>query len=129
VKGHEKHRKSLVVNGALASCVLFFVLDLSRSGRGPIDWLVIGAVLLAILWNVVRLGQRLYPYAGGRALAIDLATAALGVAGVLTMAFSRSGPGAPWGTPASWALLTAALAGGVLLFSMERAAIRRMEDG
>ena len=56
---------SYLVNCALACGVLYWVLYLSRSGRTAIDWTVIGLVILAILWNLVKLGQRLNRAGGG----------------------------------------------------------------
>ena len=60
--------RSYLVNGALACAVMFFASNLSRSGRTAIDWIVLGLVALAILWNLLGLGRRLYRSGGGRAL-------------------------------------------------------------
>jgi len=43
----------------LASVVLYYVLDLSKSGRNTIDWIVITLVVGALAWNLTQLGRRL----------------------------------------------------------------------
>ncbi|MEZ4456148.1 MAG: hypothetical protein R2882_06305 [Gemmatimonadales bacterium] len=53
------HPRAYAVNGLLAAGVLYWVLDLSASGRGPIDYAVIALLGLAILWNLVGLGRHL----------------------------------------------------------------------
>ena len=53
-------KTSYLVNAVLASAVMYYVLDLSRSGRTLIDWVVIGLVSCAILWNLIQFGRSLH---------------------------------------------------------------------
>lgn len=68
--------RSQLILALIASAVLFWVLDLSSPGSTLIDWLVIGLVIAAILWNHWHLGRRLQDAAGlsmsgaGRTLAL-----------------------------------------------------------
>ena len=47
------------INGLLASVALVYVLRLSAGDRGPVDWVVIGLVIAAMGYNLVRLGMGL----------------------------------------------------------------------
>ena len=117
-----KHPGSHLVNAALASGVLYWVQDLSRSGRSVIDWAVIGLVALAILWHLFSLGRRLYRFAGLRAVMQLLATVAVWIVGLFNTLFGRSELAGTWRTPVGWMFLVIALVNTVLLFRMERAA-------
>lgn len=114
------------MNSALACCGLFFALDLGRTGRGLVSWLLVGALSLAIGWNLVRLGRRLFAYGRGPALALELVTAAAAIAAVIAAALASSAAGAPWLAPTSAALAVIAIAAGVPLFRMESAALAAM---
>jgi len=57
-----------LVNAALACAVLYWVADLSRSERTLVDWVVIGIVAAAVLYNLVQLGRRRHGAGGGKAL-------------------------------------------------------------
>ncbi len=59
-----KKKTSYVVNGCLASVVLYFVLDLSSSGSTLIDYAVIALVAAAISYNVAQLARKLHAAAG-----------------------------------------------------------------
>ncbi len=124
----KKTRGSYLVNGALAGCVLYFVLDLSRSGRGVIDWIVIAAVCLAILWNILRLGQRLYQYGGGRALWHLQRTLLFWVIGIFNTFLLSSEDVGTWRAPVGWAFLVLAALDSIVLYRKERASVRPLDS-
>ena len=64
----KKRRSTYLVNAALASDVLYWALDLSRSGRTFVDWTVITLVAGAVLYNLVQLGRRRHAAGGAKAL-------------------------------------------------------------
>ena len=66
-----KKLRSYVVNCALACGVLYRTQSLSSSGRTTIDWIVMSLIALAILWNIFKLGQRLYLALGEHEKALD----------------------------------------------------------
>ena len=47
-----KPPRSYLVNGGLASAVLYWVFDLSRSGRTVVDWIVVGIVAELAAWDL-----------------------------------------------------------------------------
>lgn len=63
-----ENKTSYVAMSLLSSAGLYFAWRVSALGRGPVDWTVIGLVLLAVLWNLGNLGIRLYRTGGGRSL-------------------------------------------------------------
>jgi len=106
------------VNALLAGAVMYWVLDLSRSGRTAIDWTVIGLVGLAIAWHLFQLGRRLHAVGGGRALWHLLRTLvfwAVGLRGVL----AHSGP-----QLLGWGVLVLAIADSVALVRRERSGLQ-----
>jgi len=53
-------QSSCVVRAVIYSVVLLYVYRLSASGRGWVDWLVLGLVILAISWNLFQLGRHFH---------------------------------------------------------------------
>ncbi len=117
-----KRPESHLVNAALASAVLYFVLDLSRSGRSVIDWTVIALVALAILWNLFQLGRRLFRVRGARGVVHLLATVTAWITGLFSVVFVPPELAGTWRTPFGWACLVVAFLNSLLLFRLERAA-------
>ena len=114
---------SYLVNGALACAVLYFAHSLSSSGRTAIDWTVMGLVALAILWNLFRLGQRLYRGGGGKALWHMLRTLLFWIIGFLDTALIRPEEIGSWKYFAGWAFLVLAAVDSVVLYRKERASV------
>jgi hypothetical protein len=119
-----KKPASYVINGCLAGAGLYFVLDLSASGRGPIDYAVIAAVSLAILWNVVQLSRRLHRAGGAKDLWHVQRTVLFWVIGLLNTVYARPEQVGGWRTWVGAVLLVIAAADTVALFLKERKAIR-----
>lgn len=117
-----KMRPSYVVNGALASAVLYFAAPLSRGDRGAVDWVVLGLIGLAVLWNLVRLGQRLYGHGGGRDLWHLLRTLLFWGIGLLNTLFIPAAEVGSWKNVLGWVVLALAVMDTVLLYRKERAA-------
>lgn len=59
---------SYLVRAVLAGAALYFAQGLSAGDRGPVDWIVIGLLFLALCWNLVKLGRRLHAQGGARDL-------------------------------------------------------------
>ena len=113
-----------LVNAGLASVVLYYVLDLSRSGRTAIDWTVIGLVVGAILWNLVQLGRRLHRFGGGRAVWHLQRTALFWIIGLLNTLLIRPEDAGSWKNWVGWALLLVAVLDSVALFRKEQQSVR-----
>ncbi len=118
-----KKPRSYLVNGVLACAVLYFAQSLSRSGRGPIDWVVLGLIGLAILWNLFRLGQRLYGKGGGKDLWHLLRTILFWIIGLGNTVWVRLEDVGSWRNFAGWAFLVLAGLDTILLYRKERASI------
>ncbi len=119
---------SYLVNGLLACAVLYFALSLSRSGRGAVDWAVISLVGLAILWNVVNLGRRLYRAGGGRDLWHLQRTLLFWILGIFNTALIRPEEAGSWKNILGWILVVVAAADTVVLYRKERAATKPPAD-
>lgn len=90
-----KPPRSHLVLAILASASLYFAWQLSspRPGgssgppRGPIDWVVVGLLGLAVAWNLLQLGRRLYHQGGGQAVWHLLRTLLFWVIGLMNTAW------------------------------------------
>ena len=109
-----------LVNAVLASGVMYFVLDLSSSGRTAIDWTVIGLVAGAILFNLVQLGRRLHELGGARDVGRLLYTVGFWFVGLMNTVRIRPEAAGTWKHNVGWALLVCALIGTGTLFRKER---------
>lgn len=116
-----KRPHSYLLNAALASGVLYFAYDLSRSGRTAIDWTVMGLVVLAILWNLFRLGQRFYRAGGGNLWHLQR-TVLLWIIGLLNTALIRPEDVGSWKNVVGWVVLMIAVADSIALYRKERVA-------
>jgi len=112
--------RSYLVNGGLASAVAYFAIDLSRSGRGVVDWVVLALIFGAVSWNLVQLGGRLHAAGGGPAvwhLLRMLIFWTCGLSGVLRAAAAGA---ATWQEALGWGLLVAAAFDSVALYRLEQ---------
>lgn len=121
--------RSYLVNGLLACAVLYFAQSLSRGDRHVIDWVVLGLVGLAALWNLFRLGQRLYRKGGGRDLWHLVRTLLFWIIGGLDTALARPEDVGSWKCYAGWAVLLVAAVDTVALYRKERLAMGRPIGG
>jgi hypothetical protein len=117
-------RHSSVVRALLATCVLYFVLNLSAGDRGVVDWIVISLVGAAIAWNILQLSRLMHARGGGRALWHVERTTLFWVIGLMNTVWIRAGDVGTWKNYLGWAILTVAVVDTVVLFRNERAAIR-----
>jgi len=124
-----KKPHSYLVNGALACAVLYFAQSLSRGDRHLIDWVVLGLVGLAVLWNLFRLGQRLYRKGGGRDLWHLDRTLLFWIIGGLNTVFIRPEDIGSWKYYVGWAFLLVAALDTVALYRKERVAMGRPIGG
>lgn len=114
-------RSSNVVNGCLASAVLYFVLDLSSSGRTWIDYAVIALVVAAIAWNVVQLARKLYAAAGAAGAWHVVRTVLFWIIGLSNTLLIRPQEVGSWTRWLGWVILLAAAGDTIALFLKERA--------
>ncbi len=124
----KKQPQSYVVLAALAGGVLYFVLDLSSAGRGPIDYAVIGLVALAVLWNIIQLSRRLYRDGGGRVVWRVQRTALLWVVGVFDTALLRPENAGGWRNWLGWAILVLAAIDTIALYFLEKRGPSRPDE-
>jgi len=116
--------RSYLINGGLATGTMFFAWNLSRSGRTTIDWIVLALVALAILWNVLGLGRRLYRSGGGRAVWHLLRTLTFWTLGLLNTVWIRPEHAGSWKNVLGWVLLVTACVDSVALYRMEQSQAR-----
>lgn len=116
-----KKPRSYGVNGLLAGAVLYFAFYLSRSGRGVVDWVVIALIGLAVLWNLFRLGQRLYRSGGGKDLWHLQRTVLFWILGLLNTALIRPDEVGSWKNVLGWTFVVLAFIDTVLLTRKEQA--------
>lgn len=123
-----KKPRSYLANAALACAVLYFAQDLSRSGRSWIDWTVMGLIALAILWNLFRLGQRLYRSGGTRDLWHFSRTLGFWIVGAFNTVLIRPEDVGSWKNYVGWGLIALAVLDTVLVARKELAAGDSGED-
>jgi hypothetical protein len=119
-----KRRSYAVVNACMASVVLYYVLDLSSSGRTWIDYAVITLVVGAILWNVVQLSIKLRGQCGTAAVWHVQRTVLFWLIGLFNTALIRPEDVGSWKHWLGWALIVLAAVDTIALFRRERAAER-----
>jgi len=115
-----KQPRSHLVLAFLACGVLYYVIELSASGRTLIDWLVLGLVVLAVLYNLVQLGRRLHHVAGPKAVWHELRTILFWVGGLLNTTLARPEHVGTWRYVVGWLLLAVAVADSVALYHKEQ---------
>jgi hypothetical protein len=119
----QKNKGSYLVNGALASVVLFYVLRLSSEGRTAIDWLVIALVCAAILWNVVKLRLILFASGGSKDVWHLTRTLTFWIVGLFNTAMIQPEDVGGWKNWVGGILLALALCDSVAIWRKERRAI------
>jgi hypothetical protein len=122
-----KRPRSYLALAVLASGTLYFAYSLSASGRTLIDWVVLGLVCLAILWNLFKLAQRLYRAGGRKDLWHFQRTLLFWVIGLLNTLFARPEDVGSWKYYLGWGFLAIAIADTIALHFKERAAIDAAE--
>jgi len=118
-----KEPRSHLVLAALASGVLYYAYTLSRGDRGVVDYVVLSLVVLAILWNLFKLGQRLYRHGGGRDLWHMQRTVLFWVIGLLNTLLARPQDVGSWKYVVGWVFLVLAAADSVFVYRKEQAAV------
>ncbi|WP_221032616.1 hypothetical protein [Actomonas aquatica] len=118
-----KAPRSYVLNGGLASVVLFYAFRLSHGDRGPVDWIVLTLISLAVLWNIFKAGQRLHRGGGRKALWHLQRTLLFWVVGLMNTLPELSRASPTWRLPVGGALLLIALADSIWLHHRERTLI------
>jgi len=122
-----KKPRSYLALAVLASATLYFAYSLSSSGRTAIDYTVMGLIALAILWNLVRLGQRLYRAGGGKDLWHLQRTLLFWVIGLFNTLLARPEDVGSWKYYLGWLFLVIAVADTVAIARKERAAVGPVE--
>jgi len=118
-----KKPRSYLLLAVLASGVLWWVSDLSSSGRSPVDWLVVGVVVAAILWNLLGLGRRLRAAGGDKAVWHELRTLMFWLVGLMNTVWARPGAGGTWKWWVGIVLLLLAAADTIALYLKEQRSI------
>lgn len=116
---------SHLVNGALASAVLCWIVELSRSGRTVVDWIVLGIVASAILYSLVQLGRRLHRVGGKGAVWHLVRTLVFWVLGLLNTVLARPGDVGSWKYALGWVLVVVASLDSVDVYRREQAGTSR----
>ncbi len=116
----KKRPGSYLVNAALASGVLYYVLDLSQAGRTAVDFVVIALVVGAILWNFIQLGRRLYQTYGARAVWQVQRTLAFWLIGLFNTLLIRAEDAGSWKNWLGWCFLLIAVIDSIALYRKER---------
>ena len=118
-----KVSRSYLIKAVLACVVFYYALDMSRGGRGVVDWVVLSAVGLAVLYNLWQLGRRLHRFGGSRALWHEQRTVLFWIIGLFNTVLARP-EAAPWKGILGGVLLAVAFGDTIALYRRERAAIR-----
>ena len=119
-----KPPSSYMVLALLAGCVLYFVLSLSAGDRGVVDYIVIGLVCAAVLWNLIQLCRRLYAGAGSGAVWHVLRTVGFWLIGLFNTVLARPENIGTWKNYVGWAILALAVMDSILLIRKERVVLR-----
>ncbi len=115
-----KQPRSYTLVAGAASVALGYALHLSAGDRGPVDWIVIGAVSGTILWSLWRLGRRLARAGGGRAVNHLFRVLTWWIVGLMNTVGARAGAGGTWRWWVGIALLATAVVDTVALHRRER---------
>lgn len=118
-----KHAHSCVLNAGIAGVVLYYACRLSQGDRGLLDWIVIAATSGALLFNLVRLGLRLYGAGGLKALWHLQRTLLFWIIGLMNTLLARPADIGGWKNVLGWLFIALALADSVAIYRRERAAL------
>jgi hypothetical protein len=120
--------RSHLALAVLASASLYWVWQLSgtprASGppRGPIDWVVVGLLCLAVAWHLLQLGRRLHRLGGGKAVWHLQRTLLFWIIGLMNTAWIRPEDVGSWKFWVGAALLVIAVIDTIALLRQEFAA-------
>jgi hypothetical protein len=115
---------SYAIRAVLAAAVGFYAYRLSASGRGWIDWAVLGLAAAAVAWNLVQLGRRFHAAGQPRALAHLGRTLCFWTVGVMNTVL-RPEPFDSWKVAVGWLMLLLAAIDTIWLWRKERAVLTR----
>jgi len=115
--------------GALAGAVFYFAWDLSRGDRGMIDWIVLGFIGAALLYNLVMLGRLLYAAGGAAALWHLQRTLLFWIVGLFNTLLLRPEDSGSWKNILGWLFIALAVADSIALHLKERQFQRGPERG
>jgi len=114
--------RSYVATSLLAGCALYFAWAFSRPGRTPLDWVWIGLMLAAVVWNLVALGRRLYRAGGGAAVWHLHRTVLFWIVGLRNTVLIRPEDIGSWRNLVGWVFVVVAAFDTLQLGRRERAA-------
>ncbi|MGD2068174.1 MAG: hypothetical protein PVI57_05770 [Gemmatimonadota bacterium] len=119
--------RSYVANGVLAATAagLWWTYGPGRPEPGVIVWSVVGALGAALLWNLVRLGQRLHGAGGEKAVWHETRTVLFWVLGLMNTVWARPGEERSWHWWVGVVLLVLAAVDTVALAVHERRIVAR----
>ena len=120
-------QSSYVIRAVLLSVVLLYAYSLSASGRGWVDWLVLGLVVLAVSWNLVQLGRRFHAAGQPRDVGHLGRTLCLWTVGVMNTLL-RPEPADSWKVAVGWLMLVLAAFDTVWLWHKERTVMARRQS-
>lgn len=115
-----KQPKYYSTYSVLAAAALYFAWNLSRSGRGTIDWIVLGLVSAALLYNLAALGRRLYKACGAKALWHLQRTLLFWIVGLFNTLLLRPEDSGSWKNIVGWLFIALAAADSIALHLKER---------
>lgn len=118
-----KHAHSHVLNAGMAGAFLYYACRLSQGDRGLLDWIVIAAITGALLYNLARLGFRLYGAGGRKAVWHLQRTLLFWIIGLFNTLLALPADIGGWKNVLGWLLIGLALADSVALYRKERAAL------
>lgn len=115
-----KQPRSYVLTTGIAAVVLAYAVRPSASGRGVVDWIVMGVAGSAILWSLLGLGMRLHRAGGGKAVGHLPRTLALWLVGLMNTVWAVPGQGRTWKWWVGAGLLALAVVDSILLYHKEQ---------
>lgn len=126
MSGRISRRFLYSLRAVLAGVVLYYAVDLSRGDRGAIDYAVLGLVIAALAWNLVRLVQRLHRARGAKEAWHTLRTLGFWAIGLLNTVAIRPEDAGSWKNWVGWLVVALAAADTVHLILIERAVIAEL---
>jgi hypothetical protein len=115
-----KKPDSYLALAVLAGVALYFALDTTSVGRGPLAWSLVVVLAAAVLWNLVGLGRRLRAAAGDKAVWHETRTLLFWVLGLMNTVWAKPGDEGSWNWWVGVVLLVVALADTMALYRRER---------
>jgi hypothetical protein len=116
--------RSHLVLAVIWAVALAYVLRLSAGDRGIVDWVALGVIVAALVWQLWRLGARLHAAGGAPATGHEARVLAFWVVGLMNTALAVPGSEWTWKWWVGVALLVLAAADTVALYLRERRVLR-----